>query len=59
MKMGYAHRVCWDADSHLMPRADFLSRYADPELAERLLIGIFTCRPLMGLPIDPRLLWNG
>jgi predicted TIM-barrel fold metal-dependent hydrolase len=37
---GYAgRRVCWDADSHLMPEPDFLSRHADPAQREALWIG--------------------
>jgi predicted TIM-barrel fold metal-dependent hydrolase len=31
-------RVCWDADSHLMPLPDFLSRHADPKWREKLVI---------------------
>jgi predicted TIM-barrel fold metal-dependent hydrolase len=38
--MTYAgDRVCWDADSHLMPDADFLEKHADPEFREVLRIG--------------------
>ncbi len=38
--MTYAgDRVCWDADSHLMPEPDFLARHADPDLREALWIG--------------------
>lgn len=37
--MSYAgDRVCWDADSHLMPLPDFLSRHADPPLRDALRI---------------------
>ena len=37
--MSYAgERVCWDADSHLMPRPDFLSRHADPAWRDALRI---------------------
>jgi predicted TIM-barrel fold metal-dependent hydrolase len=31
-------RICWDADSHLMPRADFLEKHADPKHREALRI---------------------
>ncbi len=31
-------RVCWDADSHLMPLPDFLARHADPKHREALRI---------------------
>lgn len=38
--MTYARdRICWDADSHLMPRPDFLEKHADPKLREALRIG--------------------
>lgn len=38
--MTYAqHRICWDADSHLMPLPDFLSRHADARWRDDLLIG--------------------
>jgi predicted TIM-barrel fold metal-dependent hydrolase len=38
--MTYAReRVCWDADSHLMPTHDFLARHADPKHREALRIG--------------------
>ena len=38
--MSYAgERLCWDADSHLMPAPDFLSRHADPEFREQMWIG--------------------
>jgi len=37
--MSYAGpRECWDADSHLMPLPDFLSRHADPALRDALRI---------------------
>jgi hypothetical protein len=32
-------RVGWDADSHLMPLPDFLSRHADPDHRDALRIG--------------------
>lgn len=32
-------RVCWDADSHLMPKPDFLEKHADPSIREALRIG--------------------
>lgn len=31
--------ACWDADSHLMPEPDFLSRHADPAFRAALRIG--------------------
>jgi len=31
-------RVCWDADSHLMPLPDFLAKHADPKHREALRI---------------------
>ncbi|MDH3685352.1 MAG: amidohydrolase [Myxococcales bacterium] len=38
--MTYAQdRICWDADSHLMPLPDFLSRHADARWHDDLLIG--------------------
>jgi predicted TIM-barrel fold metal-dependent hydrolase len=38
--MSYARdRICWDADSHLMERPDFLSRHADSKLRDALQIG--------------------
>lgn len=38
--MSYAAgRVCWDADSHLMPLPDFLSRHADAKYRDSLHIG--------------------
>jgi len=38
--MTYAgSRICFDADSHLMPDADFLTRFADPKLHDALWIG--------------------
>jgi len=38
--MTYARdRICWDADSHLMPLPDFLSRHADPKLRGALVVG--------------------
>ncbi len=38
--MTYARgRICWDADSHLMPKPDFLSKHADPALRDALQIG--------------------
>lgn len=38
--MSYAQdRRCFDADSHLMPEADFLARHADPKYREALWIG--------------------
>ncbi len=37
--MTYANeRICWDADSHLMPETDFLSKDADPRLRDALQI---------------------
>ena len=37
--MSYANeRICWDADSHLMPETDFLSKHADPGLRDVLQI---------------------
>ncbi len=37
--MTYAgDRFCWDADSHLMPEADFLSKHADPAYRDELFI---------------------
>ena len=38
--MTYARgRICWDADSHLMPKPDFLSKHADPAIRDALKIG--------------------
>ena len=38
--MTYAgDRICYDADSHLMPLPDFMSKHADPRLRELLHIG--------------------
>jgi predicted TIM-barrel fold metal-dependent hydrolase len=38
--MTYAReKICWDADSHLMPLPDFLSKHADPKHREALHIG--------------------
>ena len=38
--MSYAAgRVCWDADSHLMPLPDFLSRHAEARYRDALHIG--------------------
>ncbi len=38
--MTYAgNRVCWDADSHLMERPDFLSEHADAKYRDALRIG--------------------
>ncbi len=34
--MEYAGRVCCDADSHIMETLDWVTRFADPEIAERL-----------------------
>ena len=31
-------RVCYDADSHLMPEQDFLQKHADPKYREALRI---------------------
>jgi predicted TIM-barrel fold metal-dependent hydrolase len=31
-------RICWDADSHLMPEPDFLEKHADPKHREALRI---------------------
>lgn len=37
--MTYAgERFCWDADSHLMPDADFLAKHADPEFRDEMWI---------------------
>ena len=37
--MSYAQdRECWDADSHLMPEKDFLSKHAESDLREALEI---------------------
>lgn len=37
--MSYAgDRVCWDADSHLMPLPDFLSNHADPAIRDAVRI---------------------
>jgi len=37
--MSYASdRICFDADSHLMPKPDFLAKHADPGLREALWI---------------------
>ena len=37
--MTYARdKICFDADSHLMPRPDFLSAHADPKYREALYI---------------------
>jgi predicted TIM-barrel fold metal-dependent hydrolase len=38
--MTYAgNRICWDADSHLMPRPDFLSRHTEAKYRDALHIG--------------------
>ena len=38
--MSYAgSRTCFDADSHLMPEPDFLTRFADAKLRDALWIG--------------------
>jgi len=38
--MTYAQgRVCWDADSHLMPDMEFLARHADPDIRDDMRIG--------------------
>lgn len=38
--MSYANeRVCWDADSHLMPMPDFLEKHADPSIRDAMRIG--------------------
>jgi len=34
--MNYATRVCCDADSHIMETLDWVTRFADPGIAERL-----------------------
>lgn len=34
--MAYATRVCCDADSHIMETLDWVTRFADPEIRERL-----------------------
>jgi len=34
--MGYAGRVCCDADSHIMETLDWVTRFADPDVRERL-----------------------
>jgi hypothetical protein len=34
--MTYAARVCCDADSHIMETLDWVTRFADPEVRERL-----------------------
>ncbi|MDG2308605.1 MAG: amidohydrolase family protein [Candidatus Binatia bacterium] len=37
--MSYAgDRFCWDADSHLMPDADFLAKHADPAFRDEMWI---------------------
>lgn len=38
MKTYAGERICYDADSHLMPRPDFLARHADRSLRDALLI---------------------
>lgn len=38
--MSYAgERVCYDADSHLMPEPDFLAKHGDPAMRDELWIG--------------------
>ena len=34
--MGYASRVCCDADSHIMETLDWVTRFADPDIRDRL-----------------------
>ena len=34
--MTYASRVCCDADSHIMETVDWVSRFADPAVREKL-----------------------
>src|ERR1700750_1278988 len=36
LKMTYAHRAIYDADSHIMELPDFLQKYADPSIRDEV-----------------------